>query len=125
MTLKGSAWLGGLLIEGRGNFTSSWSWWPQPRVLDLLRLTMPLSGELIGRGRAQEADTVRCGALGEYLGLYIDDFAFHFNRRSWNPKLPDRLLQAAVDHVPNRALPAYYQRHQRLLSVNWSTIKDD
>ena len=44
--------------------------------------------------------------LGEshrYLQEYIDEFVFRFNCRFWEPQLPDRLLQAAVDHVPIRA----------------------
>ena len=38
-----------------------------------------------------------------YLQENIDDFVFPFNRRFWEPELPDRLLQAAVNHVPIQA----------------------
>ena len=34
---------------------------------------------------------------------YVDEFVYHFNHRFWEPQLLDRLLQAAVDHVPIRA----------------------
>ena len=43
------------------------------------------------------------GVSHRYLQEYIDEFVFRFNRRFWEPQLPDRLLQAAVDHVPIRA----------------------
>ena len=33
----------------------------------------------------------------------VREFVFCFNRRFWEPLLPDRLLQATVDHVPIRA----------------------
>ena len=42
------------------------------------------------------------GVSHRYLQEYIDEFVFRFNRRFWEPQLPDRLLQAAVDHVPIR-----------------------
>ena len=43
------------------------------------------------------------GVSHQYLQEYIDEFVFRFNRRFWEPQLPDRLLQATVDHVPIRA----------------------
>ena len=43
------------------------------------------------------------GVSHRYLQEYIDEFMFRFNRRSWELQLPDRLPQAAVDHVPIRA----------------------
>ena len=43
------------------------------------------------------------GVSHRYLQEYIDEFVFRFNRRFREPQLPDRLLQAAVDHVPIRA----------------------
>lgn len=42
------------------------------------------------------------GVSHRYLQEYIDEFVFRFNRRFWEPQLPERLLQASVDHVPIR-----------------------
>ena len=47
------------------------------------------------------------GVSHRYLHEYIDEFVFRFNRRFWEPQLPDRLLQATVDHVPIRACLTY------------------
>ena len=35
-----------------------------------------------------------------YLQEYIHEFVYRFNRRRWESQLPQRILQAAVDHVP-------------------------
>ena len=43
------------------------------------------------------------GVSHRYLQEYLDEFEFRFNRRFWESQLLDRLLQAAVDHVPIRA----------------------
>ena len=40
------------------------------------------------------------GVSRAYLQEYIDEFVFRFNRRNWEPQLPRRLIQAAVNHVP-------------------------
>lgn len=42
------------------------------------------------------------GVSHRYLQEYIDEFVYRFNRRYWEPQLPLRLLQAAVDHAPVR-----------------------
>lgn len=34
------------------------------------------------------------------LQKYLDEVAFRFNRRWWEPVLPFRLLEAAVQHAP-------------------------
>ncbi|HYW75030.1 MAG TPA: IS1595 family transposase, partial [Gammaproteobacteria bacterium] len=38
-----------------------------------------------------------------YLQDYVDEFVYRFNRRQWEPELPQRLLEAAVAHVPIQA----------------------
>lgn len=47
--------------------------------------------------------------LGTYHGIgpnhlqgYLDEFAYRFNRRFWEPEIPNRLLRLCVDHVPVR-----------------------
>ncbi len=40
------------------------------------------------------------GVSNGYLQKYLDEFAFRFNRRWWEPELPFRLLEAAVCHPP-------------------------
>lgn len=37
-----------------------------------------------------------------YRQEYIDEFVYRFNRRHWEPQLPQRLLETAVNHVPIR-----------------------
>ena len=37
-----------------------------------------------------------------HLQKFIEEFVFRFNRRIWEPQLPDRLILATVDHVPIR-----------------------
>ena len=46
--------------------------------------------------------------LGTYHGAvrafrlqeYVDEFVYRFNRRSWEPQLPNRLLRLCVEHLP-------------------------
>lgn len=45
--------------------------------------------------------------LGTYHGIshrhlqeYLDEFAYRFNRRFWEPEIPNRLLRLCVDHAP-------------------------
>ena len=40
------------------------------------------------------------GVSNGYLQKYLDEFAFRFHRRWWEPELPFRLLEAAVCHPP-------------------------
>lgn len=40
------------------------------------------------------------GVSADYLQEYINEFVYRFNRRSWESQLPQRLLEAAVNHVP-------------------------
>ena len=40
------------------------------------------------------------GVSRKYLQDYVDEFVYRFNRRQWEPELPQRLLEAAVAHVP-------------------------
>ena len=40
------------------------------------------------------------GVSSACLQKYLDEFAFRFNRRRWEPELPFRLLEAAVQHAP-------------------------
>lgn len=40
------------------------------------------------------------GVSGKRLQEYLDEFVFRFNRRFWEDQLPDRLVEAAVTHVP-------------------------
>jgi len=37
-----------------------------------------------------------------YLQGYLDEFAYRFNRRFWEPEIPNRLLRLCVDHLPIR-----------------------
>ena len=41
------------------------------------------------------------GVSHRYLHEYLDEFVYRFNRRFWESQLPQRLIQAAVDHVPS------------------------
>ena len=38
----------------------------------------------------------------DYLQGYLDEFAYRFNRRFWEPEIPNRLLRICVDHAPVR-----------------------
>lgn len=40
------------------------------------------------------------GVSPRYLQGYVDEFVYRFNRRHWEAELPQRLLEAAVAHVP-------------------------
>jgi hypothetical protein len=40
------------------------------------------------------------GVWGRYLSEYVDEFIVRFNRWHWQPQLPQRLLEAAVAHIP-------------------------
>jgi transposase-like protein len=40
------------------------------------------------------------GTGRKYLQGYLDEFAYRFNRRFWEPEIPNRLLRLCVDHVP-------------------------
>lgn len=40
------------------------------------------------------------GVSPRYLGEYLDEFVYRFNRRHWEAQLPQRLLETAVSHVP-------------------------
>lgn len=40
------------------------------------------------------------GVSHKYLGEYIDEFCYRFNRRFWEHELPLRLLNACLAHVP-------------------------
>ena len=40
------------------------------------------------------------GVSRKYLGEYIDEFCYRFNRRFWEHELPLRLLNACLAHVP-------------------------
>ena len=40
------------------------------------------------------------GVSPRYLQDYVDEFVYRFNRRHWEAQLPQRLLEAAVAHVP-------------------------
>ena len=35
-----------------------------------------------------------------YLQGYLDEFAYRFNRRFWEPEIPNRLLRLCVEHAP-------------------------
>jgi len=40
------------------------------------------------------------GISHQYLQEYLDEFAYRFNRRFWEPELPNRLLRLCAEHVP-------------------------
>ena len=40
------------------------------------------------------------GVSSRYLQEYLDEFCYRFNRRSWEPELPYRLLNACLTHLP-------------------------
>ncbi|WP_215874132.1 transposase [Acidithiobacillus caldus] len=44
----------------------------------------------------------RHGVSGKYLQEYLNEFVYRFNRRFWEPKLPLRLLNACMEHLPVR-----------------------
>ena len=44
------------------------------------------------------------GVSHKYMQEYVDEFVYRFNRRWWEPQIPMRLLQAAVDTRPLHAI---------------------
>jgi transposase-like protein len=42
------------------------------------------------------------GVSKTYLQEYLDEFCYRFNRRFWEPQLPNRLLNLCADHAPIR-----------------------
>lgn len=40
------------------------------------------------------------GVSHRYLQEYLNEFCYRFNRRFWEPEIPNRLLRLCVDHTP-------------------------
>ena len=40
------------------------------------------------------------GISHRYLQEYLDEFVYRFNRRFWEPEIPNRLLRLCVEHIP-------------------------
>jgi len=40
------------------------------------------------------------GVKGKFLQEYINEFCYRFNRRSWESKIPARLLGTCATHLP-------------------------
>ncbi len=40
------------------------------------------------------------GISHRYLQEYLDEFIYRFNRRFWEPEIPNRLLQLCAEHAP-------------------------
>ena len=40
------------------------------------------------------------GVSSSYLQEYLNEFCYRFNRRQWEPQLPNRLLSLCVLHAP-------------------------
>ena len=40
------------------------------------------------------------GVSHRYLQEYLDEFAYRFNRRFWEPQIPNRLLSLCLHHAP-------------------------
>ena len=47
------------------------------------------------------------GISHRYLQEYLDEFAYRFNRRFWEPEIPNRLLRLCVEHAPVRLKPEF------------------
>ncbi len=43
------------------------------------------------------------GVSSRYMQEYINEFCYRFNRRSWEPQIPNRLLGICVSHLPVKA----------------------
>lgn len=71
-------------------------------LLEKMNKSLPKVHIVISNFKSFLAGTFH-GVSHRYLQDFIDEFIFHFNRRFWEPQLPDRLLQAADDHEPIRA----------------------
>ena len=42
------------------------------------------------------------GVSRQYLQEYLNEFSYRFNRRFWEPEIPNRLLRTCVEHAPVR-----------------------
>ncbi len=42
------------------------------------------------------------GISQRYLQEYLNEFTYRFNRRFWEPEIPNRLLRLCVEHAPVR-----------------------